>query len=124
MCGENSAWLAGCLLTIIARRQEGQGTDIIDAGIAIQCCLGERVRIQLRLRLWWIWVAPKLVVSWRSEGPSSRRKVFPLGVPKVEITGSTPRSITQELEKPQGILRPICGQMFNGIFKMLVDTRF
>ena len=49
---------------------------------------------------------------------------FPWGFPKVEITGGTPRNITQELERPRrGISRPIYGQMLDDIFKVLVDTR-
>ena len=34
---------------------------------------------------------------WPLKGPAD----FPWGFPKVEITGGTPRNITQELEKPQ-----------------------
>jgi hypothetical protein len=50
---------------------------------------------------------------------------FLCGFPKVELTGDTPRNITQKIERPQrGISRPIYGQMFDVIFNMLVDTPF
>ena len=56
---------------------------------------------------------------------SPKKKVFPWGIPKVEITGGRHRNITVELELPRrGISRPIYGQMFGDIFKMLVDIRF
>ena len=43
----------------------------------------------------------------------------------MEITGGTPRNITQKLERPRrGISTPIYGQMFNDVFNMLVGTRF
>ena len=64
------------------------------------------------------------LAKWRTF-ISPEKKVFPWGIPKVELTGGTHRNITVKLESPRrGISRPIYGQMFNDVFKMLVDTPF
>ena len=53
----------------------------------------------------------------------AEKNIFLKGVPQGGNTEDTHRNITQKLERPQrGISRPIYGQMFNTIFKMLVDT--